>query len=57
MLKMAEQKKRVTNHQVILVAGAVRADPKTVRRVVDGKPVRGSVADAISEELKRRGWR
>lgn len=39
------------------VAGAVDADPRTVRKVIDGQKVRGPSAVRIEEELKRRGLR
>jgi hypothetical protein len=53
---MAEKSKMAPS-RIVHVARAVRADPRTVRKVVEGKPVRGLVGVAIDEELKRRGWR
>lgn len=43
--------------KIMHVARTVRADPRTVKKVVEGKPVRGLVGVEIEEELKRRGWR
>jgi len=44
---------RVPNHVVVRVAAAASADPKTVRKVIAGEPVRGGVYDRICAVLKR----
>jgi len=50
-------KSKMAHSKIIHVARTVRADPRTVRKVADGKPVRGLVGIEIENELKRRGWR
>lgn len=55
-VKMSDQKP-VPRIQINRIAGAVDADPRTVRKVLDGKPVRGGVAIRIKEEAQRRGLR
>jgi len=50
-------KQKMSPARIMHVARAVRADPRTVRKVAEGKPVRGLVAVDIEEEFKRRGWR
>ena len=54
---MAEQPKRVPAHKIIEYAGAARVDPRTMRKALEGKPVRGFTGDRINDELKRRGLR
>ncbi|HXE93631.1 MAG TPA: hypothetical protein VN544_07410 [Gaiellaceae bacterium] len=39
------------------IAKAAIADPRTVRRVINGESVRGMVAERIEDELRRRGMR
>jgi hypothetical protein len=53
---MGDPPKRLSTHRVFQVAAAAIADPRTVRKVSEGKAVRGSVGDRIKEELLRRGW-
>ena len=47
----------LSNHRILKVAVAAVADPKTVRKVLAGEPVRGDVGDRIADELKRLGMR
>jgi hypothetical protein len=54
---MAEQPKKVSANRVNQVAGDAVADPRTVRKVIEGKPVRGDVAVRIDEALRKRGLR
>jgi hypothetical protein len=54
---MANGNARVTRNKILQIAGAVRADPRTVKKVIDGKPVRGSVGVDIENELMKRGIR
>jgi hypothetical protein len=54
--KMADRQK-MAHSKIIAVARSVRADPRTVKKVAEGKPVRGLVGIDIEEEFKRRGWR
>lgn len=54
--KMAD-KTKVAPSRINHVARTVRADPRTVRKVLEGKPVRGLVGVDIEQELKRRGLR
>jgi hypothetical protein len=49
---MAEQKPRLSNHRVIKVAAAAIADPRTVRRVLQGGRVRGDVDGRVRDVLK-----
>jgi hypothetical protein len=53
---MAEKPKMAPS-RINLIARSIRADPRTVRKVVEGKPVRGLVGEVIEEELRRRGLR
>ena len=48
---------KIHGSKVRQIAVAVRVDPRTVKRVIDGKPTRPAAGDAIREELKRRGLR
>lgn len=50
-------KQKMAPSKINHVARSVRADPRTVRKVAEGKPVRGLVGVEIEQELKRRGWR
>jgi hypothetical protein len=47
----------IPRHVIMSIAGAVPADEKTVRKVIAGEPVRGSVYFRIREELVRRGYK
>ncbi|MES2339311.1 MAG: hypothetical protein V4537_14550 [Pseudomonadota bacterium] len=42
-------------HVITRVAGKVPADPKTVRKVILGEPVRGSVYERVCAALKDEG--
>ena len=53
-MRRAQGTTLVPNGTVLRVAETLRASPKTVRKVIYGKPVRGRVAAAIRRELERR---
>jgi hypothetical protein len=57
MAESSAQAKRgkVPYHVIIRIAGEVPADPKTVRKVVEGEPVRGSVYYRIRAALEKAG--
>lgn len=43
-------------HRVVMrIASEAVADPSTVRKVINGRAVRGSVKDRITRSLNRRG--
>lgn len=46
---------RVSKAVVLSIAGEAEADPRSVRKVLAGKPVRGMVADRIEASARRRG--
>jgi len=47
--------KKVPNHVILRIAGEVPADPATVRKVLAGQPVRGSVYSRICAALTKSG--
>jgi hypothetical protein len=53
--EMADNKKPIANSRVYRIAGAATADPRTVKKVLDGRTVRGSVAVRIREAIERDG--
>jgi hypothetical protein len=58
MAEPAARTKRaaVPNHVVLRIAGEVPAAPDTVRKVIAGLPVRGSVYFRVRDALKRAGF-
>jgi len=46
---------RTPHHVVIRIAAAAGADPRTVRRVLNGEDVRGLVRERIDKALKDAG--
>jgi hypothetical protein len=50
--------KKVPHHKVIQIAVASQTNQKTVRKMLEGKPVRrGYSYDRIKQELARQGYR
>jgi hypothetical protein len=47
--------KPLSSAQVLTIAGEAEADPRTVRRVMRGKPTRGLTSERILRVLRRRG--
>ena len=52
-----KQDVRVTAHQVRQIAVASQTDPRTVKRVLAGKPTRQMTAARVSIALKQAGLR
>lgn len=50
------QRPRIPHYKVNLIAGTVPADPATVRKVIAGQHVRGSVGDRIKDQIKQMGY-
>jgi hypothetical protein len=46
---------KVPNHVILRIAGQVPASPETVRKVVAGQPVRGSVYYRVKSALEAAG--
>ncbi len=49
------ERARIPHHVVIRIAAAAGADPRTVRRVLNGEDVRGLVRERIDKALKDAG--
>jgi hypothetical protein len=55
-MRRAQGTAPVPNRIVQRIVRAVPADEDTVRKVIDGKPVRGSIGIRVRSELERRGF-
>lgn len=52
---MSNQRTLVKPAKINHIAKRLRADPRSVRKVLDGQEVRGAVGQVIEDELKRLG--
>lgn len=53
---MSDQPKKIPRHKLLQIAGKIPADPATVRKVLEGRPVRGSIRDRVKDELVSQGY-